>query len=114
MSWCEWWWLLKFSCSLRVVDEISKADWMELKGILLRVRFVIFRDGVGCSCLMLHVTLSLESRDRVSVRIGVTNDHNNPDNVPSCRACRLPTVVLNYKASPHLIFFSFFFCFPRL
>ena len=41
MSWCEWWWVLKVCCSLRVVEEISKADWMELKGIFLKVGCVI-------------------------------------------------------------------------
>lgn len=39
ISLCEWWWVLKFCCSLGVFDEISKADWTELKGIFLRVRF---------------------------------------------------------------------------
>lgn len=41
MSWCEWWWVLKVCCSRKVVEEISKVDWMELKGIFLRVRCAI-------------------------------------------------------------------------
>lgn len=59
MSWCEWWWVLKFSCSLRVVDEISKADWMKLKGSFLRVRSGIDLEvyssiTMRCTCLYVH------------------------------------------------------------
>lgn len=33
--------MLKICCSLKVVEEFSKADWMELKGIFMRVGCVI-------------------------------------------------------------------------
>ena len=76
MSCCEWWWVLKFCCSLRVVDEISKADWMELKGIFLRVRFVILEMELELYVLVQYSTIT---DNYVSVRIGVTiNTYDNP------------------------------------